>query len=130
MNIKLTISRNSEGKITSIDFDPVSGTDVSVDFLYKIAIDDLDLSQISPFQRNVYLELIKIKSGETITYNALAERVGRPGAARAVGTAMARNPFLVVIPCHRVVASKGLGGYACGLDIKRALLNGEAVDSI
>jgi methylated-DNA-[protein]-cysteine S-methyltransferase len=66
--------------------------------------------------------------GETVDYGSLAARLGRPGAARAVGRANATNPIPVVIPCHRVVGRGGaLTGYAGGLEAKRALLALEGV---
>jgi methylated-DNA-[protein]-cysteine S-methyltransferase len=75
------------------------------------------------FQRQVWEELRRIPRGTTITYAELAARLGRPGAARAVGSAVARNPISIVVPCHRVVGSDGsLTGYAGGLERKRALL--------
>jgi methylated-DNA-[protein]-cysteine S-methyltransferase len=75
------------------------------------------------FQRAVWQALLTIEHGETLTYAALAARVGAPRAVRAVGGAVGRNPLSVVIPCHRVVGSDGsLTGYAGGLDRKRALL--------
>ncbi len=75
------------------------------------------------FQRRVWQELRAIPRGTTVTYADLAARAGRPGAARAVGAAVARNPISIVVPCHRVVGSDGsLTGYAGGVERKRALL--------
>ena len=74
------------------------------------------------FQRRVWQALQDIPAGETPTYAQLAERVGSPKAHRAVGSANGKNPVAVVVPCHLVVASGGLGGYAGGLERKRALL--------
>lgn len=75
------------------------------------------------FQRAVWRELTRVRWGETVSYGALAERVGRPGAARAIGNAMNANPHWLIVPCHRVTASGGrLGGYGGGVAIKRALL--------
>lgn len=96
---------------------------------------DLGASVLSDFQRHVLDTLrLEVPYGETVTYGELAVMAGRPGAARAVGTAMARNPVPFVIPCHRVVAANGLGGYGGGYDgtrrdgiaLKRALLDLEA----
>jgi len=71
----------------------------------------------------VLAELVRVPFGETTTYGALAARVRRPNAARAVGTAMNRNPIPIVLPCHRVIGANGsLVGYGGGLDRKRALL--------
>lgn len=79
------------------------------------------------FQRRVWTALREIPFGSTESYGALARRIGRPGAARAVGQANHRNPLCIVLPCHRVVAARGaLGGYAGGLDRKRWLLRHEA----
>lgn len=85
--------------------------------------DVLDFDGVSPFQRAVWQATRDIPRGQTCSYGELAARVGRPGGARAAGQAMARNPWPIVVPCHRVVASDGgLGGYGGGLDMKRRLL--------
>ena len=79
------------------------------------------------FQRAVWEALLTIPAGEVVTYGAIAEAVGRPGAARAVGQAVGRNPLAIVVPCHRVLAAGGaIGGYAAGLERKRWLLEHEA----
>ena len=79
------------------------------------------------FQQRVWATLEKVPYGRTVSYAELAAAVGRPGAARAVGAANARNPISIVIPCHRVVGSAGaLTGYAGGIDRKRWLLELEA----
>jgi len=81
------------------------------------------------FQLRVWRELQRIPRGETRTYGALAEAVGAPGGARAVGQACGSNPVAVVVPCHRVVpAGGGLGGYAWGVEKKRTLLDHERED--
>ena len=79
------------------------------------------------FQREVWSELTRIPYGETISYGELARRVGRPSAPRAVGQANGRNPVPIIVPCHRVVASNGIGGYGGGLKLKRDLLAIEGV---
>lgn len=82
----------------------------------------LDL-RVAPFHEAVLHELARVPYGHTATYGALAARVGRPQAARAVGTVMNRNPIPIVLPCHRIVGANGsLTGYAGGLDRKRVLL--------
>lgn len=83
----------------------------------------LDLEEESPFRRRVLEELARVPYGETVTYGELAERCGRPGAARAVGNAVGRNPVPVVLPCHRVIRSDGTPGeYGGGRERKRELL--------
>ena len=75
------------------------------------------------FQLAVWLQLRTIPSGQTTTYGAIAARIGRPGASRAVGAAIGRNPIAIVVPCHRVVGAGGaLTGFAGGLDRKKTLL--------
>jgi methylated-DNA-[protein]-cysteine S-methyltransferase len=76
----------------------------------------------SDFQRQVWAALLRIPHGETRTYGELARRLGREGAARAIGTANGANPLPLLIPCHRVVAANGLGGYSGGTALKRRLL--------
>jgi methylated-DNA-[protein]-cysteine S-methyltransferase len=84
---------------------------------------ETDLSPVAPFQRQALRELARVPFGQVITYGALAARMGRPRAARAVGGAMNRNPIPIVLPCHRVVGSNGaLIGYGGGLQRKEALL--------
>ncbi|KQY82432.1 MULTISPECIES: methylated-DNA--[protein]-cysteine S-methyltransferase [Roseateles] len=79
------------------------------------------------FQREVWQALLAITPGQPSTYGALAERLGRASAARALGAAVGRNPISVLVPCHRVVGADGsLTGYAGGLDRKKALLNLES----
>jgi methylated-DNA-[protein]-cysteine S-methyltransferase len=83
----------------------------------------LDLRPLPAFQRLVLEELARVPYGETATYGRLADLIGRPRAARAVGGALNRNPVPIVLPCHRVIGAGGsLVGYAGGLDRKRALL--------
>jgi methylated-DNA-[protein]-cysteine S-methyltransferase len=90
----------------------------------------VDLRNVqNEFHRKVLTTLRRmVKPGATISYGELAEAVGHPGAARAVGSAMANNPVPLILPCHRVLASGGtLGGYGGGLDMKRRLLALEGV---
>ena len=88
----------------------------------------LDLDACGDFQRRVLLEERKIPRGKVSTYRRVAERIGSPKAARAVGTALATNPFPLIIPCHRAVRSNGeLGGFGGGLPMKKALLEMEGV---
>ena len=88
----------------------------------------LPLSVIgTEFECRVWEALSGVAYGATVTYGQLARSIGKPGAARAVGAALGRNPLAVVVPCHRVVAAGGgLGGFAGGLVRKRVLLDGES----
>ena len=82
----------------------------------------------SAFQRQVWTELQEIPFGATVSYGQLATQIGRPGAARAVGHANARNPIAVIVPCHRVIGTSGqLTGYGGGLPAKQLLLELEAL---
>jgi methylated-DNA-[protein]-cysteine S-methyltransferase len=73
----------------------------------------LDMSAVSAWEQRVYAALREVGPGETVTYGELARRLGEPGAAQAVGRAMARNPFAPVVPCHRVLAAGGgTGGFS------------------
>jgi O-6-methylguanine DNA methyltransferase len=90
---------------------------------------ELDMAGVPPFHRRVYQLARTIPRGETLSYGEVATRLGSPGAARAVGQALRRNPFAVVVPCHRVVAAGGkLGGFSAngGLATKIELLALEA----
>ena len=88
---------------------------------------ELDLTGASGFDVQVWTQMLRIPYGSQATYGELAERVGRPGAARAVGGAAHRNPIPLIIPCHRVVGSDGsLTGYGPGLWRKRWLLDFES----
>jgi len=88
----------------------------------------VDVRAAAPFAQRVLAELARVPFGETTTYGALAQRVGAPRAARAVGTVMNRNTIPIVLPCHRVVGANGsLTGYAGGLDVKERLLRLEGV---
>lgn len=98
------------------DYDPL--TDVA-----------LDLDGASAFDQVVWAAAREIPPGQVLSYGDLASRIGRPGAARAVGGAMGRNRVPFIIPCHRVVAASGLGGFSSslGLTTKVAMLRAEGV---
>lgn len=100
---------------------------------HKAQLDEIpvDESKMTDFQRKVRQACRKLKRGETATYGELARKVGRPGAARAVGTVMSRNPTPLIIPCHRVVGVTGLGGFSApqGLSMKEFLLRQERGES-
>jgi methylated-DNA-[protein]-cysteine S-methyltransferase len=85
----------------------------------------LDLDRIAPFDRRVYEVARTIRPGETLAYGEIAARLGDRGAAREVGRALARNPFPLIVPCHRVLAAGGaIGGFSAngGIGTKRRLL--------
>ncbi len=78
------------------------------------------------FQIKVWKELLKIPSGKPISYGDMARRIGKKGAARAVGGALGANPVPLLVPCHRVIAADGsLGGFSGGLAVKKKLLASE-----
>ena len=89
---------------------------------FEVALDPVGTS----FQRTVWAALREIPYGQTWSYGQLAERIGRPGASRAVGMANGRNPVGIIVPCHRIVGADGsLTGYAGGIERKRYLLEHE-----
>jgi methylated-DNA-[protein]-cysteine S-methyltransferase len=90
----------------------------------------LDYSHCTPFQKQVWEAACSIPPGETRSYGWIAKKIGNPKAARAVGGALHNNPFPVIVPCHRVIASDGhLGGFGGGLEMKQKLLNLEKTSS-
>jgi methylated-DNA-[protein]-cysteine S-methyltransferase len=92
------------------------------------SLDRLDFGICNDFQRRVLKGEAKIPRGRVCTYSRLAEKIGAHGAARAVGNALARNPFPVIIPCHRTIRADGhLGSFQGGVPLKRALLEMEGV---
>jgi O-6-methylguanine DNA methyltransferase len=83
----------------------------------------LDITGGTPFQRRVWSKLIEIPYGQTWSYRRLAEEIGAPRAARAVGGANRANPLPILVPCHRVVCANGLpGGFSSGVHLKKRLL--------
>jgi len=94
-----------------------SGERVSFDLL-------LDMRYYTPFQRAVWKAAADIPYGETRSYAWIAQRIRRPKAARAVGSALGANPVPILVPCHRVISSAGTpGGFSGGLSLKKQLLN-------
>jgi O-6-methylguanine DNA methyltransferase len=89
----------------------------------------VDLQALTPFQQAVLRKTAEIPPGEVRPYGWIAREIGRPGAVRAVGSALSRNPIPVLIPCHRVSRSDGtIGRYAYGPEMKRDLLRHEGLD--
>ncbi len=100
------------------------GAQAAAQALHRLALDP----QGTPFQQAVWRALLAIPPGQTTHYGAIAQGLGRPEAARAVGAAVGRNPIAVLVPCHRVLGRDGsLTGYAGGLPRKQALLKHEGV---
>lgn len=94
----------------------------------RLPLTDIAVSRLYTFQKMVLFNERKIPYGRVSTYGRLAARIGSPNAARAVGTALARNPFPIIIPCHRTIRADGaLGGYRGGVKMKRQLLEREGV---
>jgi methylated-DNA-[protein]-cysteine S-methyltransferase len=85
---------------------------------------EVDDENLTDFQRKVVTAVRNLGFGETASYGEVAKRIGHPGAARAVGTVMSKNRFPIVIPCHRVLSSNGIGGFSSprGVGTKRELL--------
>jgi O-6-methylguanine DNA methyltransferase len=79
------------------------------------------------FQTKIWLEISKIKYGKTISYAALAAKAGNKKAVRAAGSACSKNPVPIIIPCHRVLAKNGLGGFGGGIELKKKMLRLEGV---
>jgi methylated-DNA-[protein]-cysteine S-methyltransferase len=89
----------------------------------------LDFSGCFPIQKLVLLAEFKIPRGWVSTYKRIANHLGIPQGARVVGNALAKNPFPIIIPCHRVIKVNGkLGGFQGGVDMKRALLELEGIE--
>jgi methylated-DNA-[protein]-cysteine S-methyltransferase len=97
-------------------------------FAGELRVFDLPLRPAgTAFQRSAWDELLRIPYGASISYAEQARRIGRPGAARAVGAANGRNPIAIVVPCHRVIGANGsLTGYGGGIAVKQWLLEHEA----
>ncbi|MGH3128833.1 MAG: methylated-DNA--[protein]-cysteine S-methyltransferase [Gaiellaceae bacterium] len=116
--------------------EPDAGGDELVErfraFLAGVEVDfgdvELDLEWATPFQRGLVDTLRAVPRGDVVSYGELAALAGRPGAPRAAGALCAANRFAFVVPCHRVVAAHGIGGYgSAGVEVKRRLLALEGV---
>ncbi len=82
--------------------------------------------KVSPFQKKVYQAVSEIPFGETRSYQWVARKIGKPKSARAIGQVLKKNPYLLAIPCHRVIKKNGsLGGYVLGKKLKKKLLDWE-----
>ena len=111
----------SSGKLCSAIQKHLAGEPQSFDAV------ELCYEEVSPFARQVYQAARQVPAGSTTTYGELAKAMDNPGAARAVGTALGRNPFLVVVPCHRVLGSQGFSAPG-GVQTKIRMLMSEGVE--
>jgi methylated-DNA-[protein]-cysteine S-methyltransferase len=94
----------------------------------RFPLDIMALDSCSPFQKAVLLAEYEIQRGKISTYKLIAQHIGKGGGARAVGNALAGNPFPIVIPCHRAIRSDGyVGGFQGGVAMKKALLEKEGI---
>ena len=121
--------RPAEESFGAVDASPFGAVIEQLAAYFDGELDTFDLPLAprgTPFQRTVWAALREIPYGETISYGELAQQIGRPGAARAVGLANGKNPIGIIVPCHRVVGSGGdLTGYGGGLARKQYLLEFE-----
>ncbi len=126
-------SYNAKGEVIRIQLSPSENGPVSLSILVGALKNQIiDTTRLTPFQKKVLEEVSQIPLGETRYYAEIAQNIGMPKAARAVGTALANNPFPLYFPCHRVVPkSGGIGQYSCGetkengQEIKKHLLDSE-----
>lgn len=132
---QINILPESDDSFTAMPIVPES-ISYTIDFLTNYYHQDkpaylfryLDFGSISPFYKRVYEALSKIPMGSTTSYGSLAKAAGSPKAFRAVGSAMNRNPFPIIVPCHRVLAKNGIGGFASGISNKERLLSKESIN--
>ena len=122
------VDQTYEPKRTGWSEDPMAFNDAvdQLDAYFAGTLTDFTVEidlQGTEFQRRVWQALLTIPFGETRSYGEIAELIGAPGAARAVGLANGHNPIAIIVPCHRVIGASGsLTGYGGGLDRKRSLL--------
>ncbi len=134
----ITVAKDDKGFIM-LDFcDCAEGelldNSAFTDFFYKLDKyfegKEVDLREpvslrVNEFRLRVFKEVMKVKWGKTRTYKEIAETVG--SSPRAVGVALSKNPVLLIIPCHRIVSEKGIGGYSRGVELKSRLLELEGI---
>lgn len=117
------VVEDDEGRLTRINIRETARTKKPLPLKLKP-----DMSELTDFETNVIKAVMAIPAGKTSTYANIAKAAGRPGAARAVGNVMAKNPMPIIVPCHRVIrADLTLGGFAYGPQMKRRLLEKEGV---
>jgi len=124
--VELRLFLDENGALCAVELPKEIPAALDAETLKQI-IDELSkrniaLGRAGDFTRRVWERMREIPAGETMTYSALAAAIGNPRAARAVGAAVGANPLLILLPCHRVVAKNGLGGFREGLAWKEKLL--------
>jgi O-6-methylguanine DNA methyltransferase len=132
----VTLKLDNSGKIIALVLPllskdprkPLSFADFQALEAWLRKIPAIGISSGTKFQQAVWNELKNIPRGQTRTYGEIAATMGHPKAARAVGSACGANPLPLLIPCHRAVAAKGLGGFSCGLPWKKLFLEIEACE--
>ena len=127
----MSFAVNVDSLLTEFEFFPLRYLNLLDNYCrgdeVHLSEEDFNLATIhvSPFVQNVLRTVCDVGYGKTITYGQLAQMAGCPKAIRAVASALGKNPLPVIIPCHRVLAKNGLGGYAFGLELKKKLLEFE-----
>jgi len=129
-----TVGKIKKVKILFGDYDNYETEKLPADivrYFKKYPFENIDVFSLVVTEKinstflKIYKNLVDVSYGKTITYGELAEKSGIKNGARVVGSAMAKNNYPLIIPCHRVVAKNGLGGFYYGLDNKQKLLNWE-----
>lgn len=130
--LEVRFAGSSSEALTQVDDDWIENSSLLADCVKQLdayfagRLTEFDLPLVysgTDFQQQVMHALCDIPYGQTCSYGEMAKRLGRAGAARAVGSANRRNPLPIIVPCHRVIGANGdLTGFAGGLDIKRKLL--------
>jgi len=125
--ISLKLVKNFEKTINKNDFSKNIKSQLDEYFKGERKVFDIKINpQGTEFQKKVWSELLKIPYGKTKSYSEIAEKIGHKNSQRAVGGACNKNPIMIFIPCHRVIAKNGkLNGFACGVEIKENLLRME-----
>ena len=125
-SFRIHLCLDPDGRLLRVQLPPTPPTSACPsDFLeLLLKLQELPILQTgrSTFQNQVWQRISQIRLGLTDTYSGIAAKIGCPSAQRAVGSACGRNPLLLRIPCHRVIAQRGPGGYAAGLEWKTFLL--------
>jgi O-6-methylguanine DNA methyltransferase len=123
--LSVAITIDSDGRLARLSLPKSVPTGITAQDLSNMLarLEEFELAVSgAPFLRKVWERMRLIPWGYALTYGELAAEVGSPRAVRAVGQACARNPLPLIVPCHRVLAETGLGGFSCGLAWKTALL--------